>query len=426
MDFLKAGCKIAYLHKDEIAHELAIRSLPVNPLSRRDSLHQALKQTADLARSGNSNLKTLVARDPSSELDTCQRKAEEIESEIKDNLPLAASTRLISRCRYLLCRLSRISSENANVDLLKSMIETMVERLSEDNASAASPSDSEDEDRTPDRSPQVVREIVYKNEKTFNLNSLNLKYRGDSCARTFITRLEELRVARRIPESVVLRGLPEILEGPALSWFRSNHSDFASYRDVLNSLREDFDIPDLDYKLLQEIRARTQGRDETIVVFVSIVLGMFERLNTNIPEAEKLDILMRNIRPEYSKELALQDITSIRQLKTLCKRIELAKVKADNFREPTTSMAKDTSSSIVNKPYQKGKFHFSRSPSTSKNFVSAVAQSTSKQACFRCGLSNHTTRTCQKSRDIVCFKCGEKGVRTPDCPKCNPNTTPKN
>lgn len=334
MDFLKAGCKIAYLHKDEITHELSIRKLPVNPLSRRHSLQQALKQTAQLARRGSLKFNSLTEADSTTELEICQRKAEEIEAELSDNLSSAATDRLNSRCKYLLCRLSRLPKDLEEAQLLRATLAAITERLHSEKSSSSDPDSdgSQSDDHT-----QVIREIIYKSEKNFNINSLNLKYKGDTCARIFLTRLEELRIARKIPEQRIYCGFPEIFDGPALSWFRANRTELLTYRDVVKALKEDFDIPDLDYKLLQEIRARTQAKDETIVFFVSTVLGMFERLGKAIPESEKLDILTRNMRPEYSKDLALHDITSINQLKTLCKRIELAQVRANQFREPNTT-----------------------------------------------------------------------------------------
>lgn len=427
MDFLKAGGKIAHLHKDELTHELLIRKLPINTDARRHSLVQALKQTADLTRRGS--LKgSLVETNTSSELSICERKIEEIEAEIGDDLSSAAAIRLKSRSKYLLCRLSRLPEDLEEVKPLKATLRTILERLEGDKDSVSSSSDSE-ENMFEECAP-VTREIVYKTEKSFNINSLNLKFKGDTCVRTFLTRLEELRVARQIPEGRIFRSFPEILDGPALSWFRSNRVNFSSYSEVTRALKDDFDIPDLDFKLLQEIRARTQAKNETIVSFVSTVLGMFERLNKEVSEADKLDILTRNIRPEYSRELALQDISSVSQLKSLCKRIELMKVRADQFREPSSSIVNtsytDTSSKPVGKEQYRRNFIPKHTTNVStKSYVAAVAQPVSKQPCFRCGLTNHPTRMCRKSRELVCFKCGEKGVRVPECPKCTINT-PKN
>lgn len=423
MDFLKAGCKLSHLLKDEITHELTIRKLTVNPVSRRNSLQKVLQQTAELARRGSLKFNSLEEVDLSTELDTCRHKIEEIESSLKEDLSSAAVSRLTSRCNYLLCRLSRLSSDVEEVQLLRDTLQVMLNRLGSDGSDSA-PSSSDDEGGSSTKTRPVIREIVYKTEKSFNINSLNLKYKGDTCVRIFLTRLEELRVARRIPEKQIYHGFPEILDGPALSWFRSNRANLLSYLDVVKALKEDFDIPDLDYLLLQEIRARTQAKNETIVFYVSTVLGMFARLSQDLPEEEKLDILLRNIRPEYSKELALYDVTSIQQLKAYCKRLELAKVKADKFCEPSSSHGRNYSSNSLSFPKQNERnvFNSTRLNPNSKSFVSSVEQPSSKQPCFRCGLSNHSTGTCRKSRDIVCFRCGEKGVRTPDCPKCSKNS----
>lgn len=412
MDFLQAGCNISHLLKDEIAHELSIRRLTVNPASRRDSLRKVLKQTADLARRGSLKFTTLEESDLSSEITICQHKAEEIEKAIVDDLPASTLDRLHSRCKYLQCRLSRLPESSEEVQLLKAAVNSLLERLAKEDSNPSDSCSSDDQSDTCSR--VVTKKIIYKPLSTFNVNSLNLKYKGDTCARTFVTRLEELRVARKISEEAIFRGFPEILDGPALSWFRSNRADFVTYHDVLKALRDDFDIPDLDYQLLQEIRSRTQSRNETIVFFVSTVLGMFERLSTEAPEAEKLDILLRNIRPEYSRELALHDVTSIKQLKSYCKRIELANVRSASFREPNIPSSSSTPTA-VHKPHS---FNQRRAPTQSHSFVATVNQPDSRPPCFRCGMTNHTTNVCRNSRDIVCFKCGTKGVRTPDCTKC--------
>jgi hypothetical protein len=427
MDFIQAGANITHLKKDEISHELVIRGCRVNPESRRSSLQQVLIQTADLAQKGGVKLGLSGNFDSSVEISIVQRKVEEIEKALQIGPSPSAKARLLSRCKYFLCRVSRLQTDNEDVQLLRVTLSAIMDRLQ-----AVSGSDSDDDDSdvsSHDVTAKVIKKVIYKTEKQFNINTLNLKYNGNSCARLFLRRLEELRVARQISEPSIFRGFPEILDGPALSWFRSKREQFTSYTDVVTALRDDFDIPDLDFKLLQEIRSRTQARDESIVSFVSVVLGMFERLNKKVPEEERLDILTRNIRPDYSRELALQDVTSISQLTSLCKRIELAKVKADQFREPSSS--KPNTGSFNHKMGAEPKFasrsNLEKSPAfytNSKSYVASVGTAASKQACFRCGMTNHVTSRCKKSREVICFKCGEKGVRTPECPTCS--IQPKN
>lgn len=416
MDFLQAGAKIDHLLKDELSHELSIRNFPVNSSARRSSLCQTLKQTASFVRRGSLMVTDLKPSEVSAEVDVCLRKVADIEKVIREDLSSSTSARLISRCRYISCRVSRLDGKLESVQQLKSRVDELLDRL-KNTSELFVASESDDEEDSSASDEPVVKKIIYKPLSNFNINSLNLKFNGDTCVRTFLTRLEELRVARKIPEDRIFCGFPEILDGPALSWFRASRSTFTSYSDVVSAIKEEFDIPDLDHLLLNEIRSRTQSKHETIVTFLATVLGMCERLEKDLSDSEKLDILMRNIRPEYSKELALQDISSIAQLKSLCKRIELAKVRADQFREPSADGAKPSSSRTISN--SKRNFNSYRPPPAPKNFVDAVNPSESKQPCFRCGRTNHYTRHCKASRALVCFKCGEKDVRTPECPKCN-------
>ncbi|WP_337235965.1 hypothetical protein, partial [Vibrio cholerae] len=61
---------------------------------------------------------------------------------------------------------------------------------------------------------------------------------------------------------------------------------------------------DHDYRLLGEIRSRTQGADEPVHIYFSIMSCMFARLNNPLSEEAKLEILLHNIRPHFSQQLA--------------------------------------------------------------------------------------------------------------------------
>lgn len=424
MDFVTAGCPIEFLHKDELVYELKLRHLPAEPTSSTDDLRKLLRHTCKLTRRGSVKAIDQFVIDQASELTVCTPKVAEIEASSKD---LTSSERLVkrlvARCNYILCRLSRISEPEEGIAKLKSSLICLLMRLESD---ADEPEDTGESYSTPVvnhvENPLCVQQVP----KTYNLNSLNLKYRGDTCVRVFITRLEELRVARKIPNDIIFDGFPDILEGPALYWFRANKTNFSCYKDVIQSLGDDFDIPDLDHKLLAEIRQRTQAKSETIVVFLSIMVGMFSRLRKTLSEDEQLDIILRNIRPEYSMELALHDIISIDQLKFVCKKLELAKAKAIDFKEPlltNDSLAPDFTYSNKSRNSNPKQLNTNFGNPKPKPIASLNSKDNKSLHCFRCGMNNHNTNKCLKSRDLVCFKCGNKGVKTPECTKCN---VPKN
>lgn len=406
--------KIEYLLKEEIQFELDTLHITYNATDSCDTLRKVLRQTRSLVRRGSLKPPTVVpVVDNAQLLATCQRRVLELKTAVHDDAVLSEGQRdrLVARANYYLNRIASITGSEAEVGILRSSLVTFLAQLNDEESS----SESEDEVLAEPRMNSGPVPVC-RAEPRHNLNSLNLRFKGDTCVRAFITRLEELRVAREIPEKVIFNGFPEILDGPALHWFRANKDTIHGYKELLKALRADFDIPDFDFKLMNEIRARTQARYESIVVFLSYMGGLFSRLTKPLAETDRLDILLRNIRPEYSRELALIDIESIQELKTVCMRLELAGARASNFSEPSTSgytVAPD--------------LQFSPRFGPRKQVVSSMNRGAEPDLfCFRCKVKDHNTSRCPRSRDLVCFRCGRANVRTPECPNCNPTSESKN
>ncbi|CAG9118032.1 unnamed protein product [Plutella xylostella] len=104
-----------------------------------------------------------------------------------------------------------------------------------------------------------------------------IKFDGDTCVRAFIERVSEYCSARNISDARLLSFGTEIFTGNALHWFRSVRDQVSSWDELKALLRQDFDTLDFDYRLLAEIRARTQGESENITIYLSIISGMFSR-----------------------------------------------------------------------------------------------------------------------------------------------------
>ncbi|XP_073949103.1 uncharacterized protein [Choristoneura fumiferana] len=407
--------KVEWLTKEELAHELTKLQIPFAESDSCDTLRKLFRQTRSLIRRGSLKLSigTLSADSPS-EMPTCRVAIQGLQKEVAEGTALsdARRQRLVGRVEYYLGRLHQITGQG-DADEVQTLKGVLVECLSTLNPDE----DSSDSEVEVFRSPRKTRtEAVCRAEPRYNLASLNLKFKGDTCVRAFVTRLDELRQAREIPERIIFNGFPDVLDGPALFWYRSNRDNFTCYTDLLKALKADFDIPDFDFRLLSEIRARTQAKHESIVVYLSIMGALFSRLTVPLAEAERLDILLRNVRPEYSRELALIDVTSIEMLKSLCKRLELAGSRAGNFTEPSSSgytVAPDVQVQSRN------------NTACRKQAVGSVDK-TEGTYCFRCKQAGHKTNRCQRSRELVCFGCGHPGVRTPECPRCTKGSTSKN
>ncbi|CAB3246834.1 unnamed protein product [Arctia plantaginis] len=252
-----------------------------------------------------------------------------------------------------------------------------------------------------------------------------LRFDGKSCVRAFIQEVEERIKARDIKPNRVLAFATEIFTGDALHWFRSIRDSIDNWDQLAGCLKRDFTKFDYDYRLMNEIRLRTQGESESIIVYLAIMEGLFSRLSKVFSDEEKLEILLHNIRPCYANTLACSpQIKTISDLRTTCRNYENYQARVSQFREPP-KITLDTLAP---------EFAYTRpttGPSSSKHYntneisttpVDAVQQNTraSKPVyCPRCRCHTHSLKYCKEPRVIICFKCGKKDFRYPDCPNCN-------
>ena len=250
--------------------------------------------------------------------------------------------------------------------------------------------------------------------KTSNSNAvhkLNIQYDGRTCVKAFVQRLSELCYSRGINEETLFRGAAELFSGDALSWYRGVRDEIHSWQELQASLLSDHLPADYDARLMQEIRTRTQGPDESVINYLSVMSCLFARLSHPLAESDKLEIVLLNIRPFYTTQLALNPAQSWSDLKHKCKLLEVARERADRFREPSvvtdTCLAPDLGYKNNNaktlKEYTPG--------------VAAIQASTDGTFCVRCRVGGHNLSRCPSKR-LVCFGCGEDGVTIQTCQKC--------
>jgi hypothetical protein len=270
-----------------------------------------------------------------------------------------------------------------------------------------------------------------------------LSYNGNSCPKSFLQKIEEFGVSRNLKKERLADLVFEIFTDKALHWirFQKNRQPDLSWCEISNLLIRDFGNTDYDFKLLTAINARTQGDYETIIIYISIMHGMFSRLNEKKSESEQLSILLRNIRPCYSVFVALNKIDSIDSLISACQNYEHILDRDRNFKEPKPAIDQlasefnynpSTSSSKPSLPSQPKTQFNSDSRPPFKNYFTKQVNSisdkfTSNLFCVRCRANGHSLRTCQQPHFPICFKCGLRGFKTPDCPNCNTkhNSSPK-
>lgn len=265
----------------------------------------------------------------------------------------------------------------------------------------------------------------------------NIKFNGVTDPRSFLERVEDLQRADGVSDAKLLNSASRLFTDQALIWFRAVRERVSTWKELTTLFLKDFDQVDYDYKLLGEIRLRTQGVDEPLHIYFSIMSCMFDRLSKPLPETEKLEILRRNIRPFYSQPLALVEISSINNLQEKCKIIEVTRQRCLSFAEPNKQNYSVLTSEFQYKPKSKQalasvsvKSNISQpnisQPKNNKNKSGFVAScqtnshggsvANSKKLCFKCGKSNHNFGKCTNYVNKNCYCCGKAGHFSTNCP----------
>jgi hypothetical protein len=217
---------------------------------------------------------------------------------------------------------------------------------------------------------------------------------------SFLERVEEYRVARGVSTHELLVSAVDLLEGPALIWYRSVRSTVHSWEEFVRLIRLEYLPFDYEHELWSEIRHRVQGAEESVGAYFACMINLFNRLPVRPSEAERLNILRRNLLPYFIHGIGLIDIETVSQLMATCKKLEVTKSLATASRaaNPKASLlepdlADDTS--VRPKPVRKS--------------VAAVS-------CWNCQHTGHVFAQCSEPRRrTFCFRCGKPDVTKNSC-----------
>uniref|UniRef100_V5GVA3 Gag polyprotein n=1 Tax=Anoplophora glabripennis TaxID=217634 RepID=V5GVA3_ANOGL len=236
-----------------------------------------------------------------------------------------------------------------------------------------------------------------------------LKFNGSTSLRAFLERVTELARARNVSEAELYDSCIDLFEGQALIWFRSIRHEITTWPDLTKKLEEVFLSSNYNEELLDEIKRRTQGRNEPIAMFIATMQNLFNRLSSPMSNAEQLKIIRRNILPKYIERLALTDINSTTELISLCKKIDEATQHQNKYTPPKHSSCMETDLAYVDRPCTSTRTDkTSGTPKTKikdKNIVT----------CWNCHIKGHKFNVCRKPKNKFCYKCGKQNLTINSC-----------
>lgn len=208
---------------------------------------------------------------------------------------------------------------------------------------------------------------------------------------SFLERIDELRVARRVERDELFRSAVDLFSGPALIRFRSIRSSVTTWEQLESALRRDFLPSDYDDILWDEIRNRLQGSQEGVNLYNATMANLFRRLVAPPPEEEQVRLMRRNLLAYYQAPPALQKTPTIEALADVCRTLEntyrAEKRLSGGSRAPVASIESD----LIGQWSESGVPRPNFSPRPGSSSAQGFSSSTDKK-CFNCGSSDHFRR----------------------------------
>lgn len=427
------------LEKDELTYELAVRGIAPGKV---EDMRSRLAMAIQMEKAGDSLKYPKYPFKFEEDLQAVNTKREEITlllSEFNDKEGSSPYLKIQTKLAHLIGRIDNMEPSTDEQQKLRSeilalalsLMEKLDQKAKVDLRDGATPVDiSVLESRLPGR---VVPEQSFEEEvgnasrstsinepansgmvKPILPNKWDIKFSGDKkgmSVTAFFERVEELRLARNVSKTILLNSGIDLFTGRAYQFYQECRHEVNSWDELVKMFKEEYLPADYSERLLDEIKRRTQFPDESIGSYLAVMSKYFQRLECPISEQVKLKILLRNISPFYQTHLGLVEVTSISQLRELCRKLEAKRQSVENFSTPArrgNALEPDLAYVSVD----------SCVDSVQSPLSSALSDSKNEFLCYRCNKPGHKAIGCLMPKKKYCFKCKREGYTVRTCPSC--------
>jgi len=204
---------------------------------------------------------------------------------------------------------------------------------------------------------------------------------------SFLERVAELQRQYRYTDAIMLDGVPELLRGKALAWYRNFQEEWRTFDDFQRAFRRQYLPRRYQTRLTREIQDRRQRPDEPFADFASDLLTMMRRAG-NFGADAKLDRIYENMRAEYKYTIRLDDLADLADLTD--RAADFEEIRKEEAREKQAAR-KTVSAAATTGEYDRA------------------------STCWRCKQRGHDRFNCRRPAKKFCSQCGKDGVLTKDC-----------
>ncbi|KAJ8937590.1 hypothetical protein NQ314_011782 [Rhamnusium bicolor] len=202
--------------------------------------------------------------------------------------------------------------------------------------------------------------------------------------------LRKKRRSRGISRARLFTDAVDLFESDAHTWYILVKNWATDWESLIELMREQFLPENFDRDLFEEIKRRTQGSQESIGLYIASMIGLFNKMRTPIAEETQLEMILERIDPYYHPFLAFENITSVTQLLTYCRKLDVKRGLAKSYIPP---------------------------PPKKKSLVPELAYASTSTSVS----SSHSSLVVgevptTRSVTIKCFNCDQKDVTIRSCP----------
>jgi len=138
---------------------------------------------------------------------------------------------------------------------------------------------------------------------------------------SFLERIEELRRGYGYEDEQLLLGLPELLKGDALLWYRNHQDAWTTWADFCRAFKNQFLPADFTRRTRREVTSQYQQPGETFAAYSTVLLTLMRRAG-GYTDTEKLDQLYENLDPELQLHIRRDEVRTVEDLSSRAAHIE--------------------------------------------------------------------------------------------------------
>jgi hypothetical protein len=244
----------------------------------------------------------------------------------------------------------------------------------------------------------------------------DVKYSGsreDMAVLDFIAKVNRLMKSEGVSAGELTSRLHHLFKGDAATWYTYAIKSCKSWSDVQFKLKQDFLVKDWRRVLNRQIEEREQRPGEPICIYLSQMEVLFDRLEREKSEEEKLEILRVNLGSEYRNALGinLARVKTIAELKDACQEVESL------YPECLAANGRGRRRANI------AALHDERGSSSAST---GGAEDSGREGrrngkCWNCDKTGHRSKDCPSEKTLHCYRCGRKDVTVRNCPRCSKN-----